>query len=250
MTLARLERSDEGPAYKAVASAIEAMLADGRLTPGQALPNEADLAQRFGVNRSTIREGLRVLEDTGFVQRPSPRKLIASLPTARSLAHRTSRAMQASRVSIRDVWETDLAIEPMMARIAAKRAQPHQIAKLTANVLATEKANANGYDLSVLDEEFHLLIGEASNNQALIIAREPIKTLFMPVIGRLVDRADTGARLVEAHRRIVEAIERHDSDVAELWARRHLEDFARGCQLAGVDMNETIQLVPPTGVSA
>jgi GntR family transcriptional regulator, transcriptional repressor for pyruvate dehydrogenase complex len=242
MTVTRLEKSETVPAYKAVAAAIEAMLADGRLKPGEALPNEADLAQRFGVNRSTIRESLRVLEDTGFVERPSPRKLVAALPTARSLAHRTSRAMQASRVSIRDVWETDLAIEPMMARIAAKRAQPEQVARLLDNVKSTEQAHANGMDLSALDEEFHLLIGQASNNQALMIAREPIKTLFMPVVGRLADLPEGAARLVEAHRRIAEAIERRDGEVAELWARRHIEDYARGCQLAGVDMNETIQI--------
>jgi GntR family transcriptional regulator, transcriptional repressor for pyruvate dehydrogenase complex len=245
MNTIRLVRSDDGPAYKAVAAEIEAMLADGRLKSGEALPNEADLALRFGVNRSTIRESLRVLEDTGFVSRPSPRKLVASLPTPRSLAQRTSRAMQASRVSVRDVWETDLAIEPMMARLAAKRARPDQIGKLLDNVAAIERAFANGQDLSALDEDFHLLIGEASNNQALIIAREPIKTLFMPVIGRLVERADTGARLVEAHRRIAEAIERRDGDVADLWAKRHLEDFVRGCELAGVDMDETIQILPP-----
>lgn len=247
MSVLYIDKTGPSPAYRAVASAIEAMLADGRLTPGEALPNEADLATKFGVNRSTVREGLRVLEDAGFVSRPSPRKLIAALPTARVLAQRTSRALRANRVTIRDVWETDLAIEPMMARIAAKRATADQVAKLQANIARTEQQFAAGGDLTNLDEEFHLLIGEASNNQALIIAREPIKALFMPVIGRLVERADTGERLLEAHRRIASAIADRDADVAALWATRHLEDFGRGCALAGVNMDEAIEFITPIG---
>lgn len=247
MSLLQIDKTGASPAYRAVASTIEAMLADGRLTPGESLPNENDLAAQFGVNRSTIREGLRVLEDAGFVSRPSPRKLIAALPSARILAQRTSRALRANRVTIRDVWETDLAIEPMMARIAAKRATDAQIAKLKTNIAQTEQQFSKGGDLTTLDEEFHLLIGAASNNQALIIAREPIKTLFMPVISRLVERADTGERLLEAHRRIAAAIADRDGDVAALWATRHLEDFARGCTLAGVDMNVAIEFITAVG---
>jgi GntR family transcriptional repressor for pyruvate dehydrogenase complex len=229
-------------AYKKIATEIEGMLSDGRLMPGQALPNEADLAEKFGVNRSTIRESLRLLEDAGYVHRPSPRKLIAALPSARSLAQRTSRALLANKVTIRDVYETDLAIEPMMARAAAKRATAKQIERFRMNIAATETQLDAGGDLSPLDEEFHLLIGEASNNQALIIAREPIKALFMPVIGLLVERADTGHRLLEAHSRIADAIIMRDADVAELWARRHLEDFARAYTAAGIDMNIPISL--------
>jgi len=231
------------PAYKAVAERIEGMLAEGELRPGDPLPNEASLAERFDVNRSTIRESLRLLEDSGYVVRTSPRKLVAALPTAVALAPRTTRALWVNRVTVRDVYEANLAIEPAMARAAADRASEAQRARLAENIVATRAQLENGGDLNAFDEAFHALIGEASNNQALIIAREPMKTLFLPVVDRLVEVADTGARLVDAHSRINEAIQRRDGDVAELWARRHLEDFERGCRSAGVPMNVAIDPV-------
>ncbi len=225
------------PAYKAVATEIESMLASGSLKPGEPLPNEIDFAAQFGVNRSTIRESLRLLEDTGYVERVSPRKLIAAIPDAKSLATRTSRALFVNRVTMRQIWETNLAVEPHMARHAALTANPEQIAALRSNIDETMLRQNNGNDLSDLDEQFHALLGAASNHMAMLIAMEPYSALFLPIVDGLIHRTDVGVRLVVAHERIVEAIERRDADVAELWSRRHLLDFERGCKLAGIDID-------------
>lgn len=232
-------RPDKGvqPAYKAVASQIENMLATGILKPGDVLPNEKDLAARLGVHRSTIRESIRVLEDTGYVSRISPRKLVAAIPGAQSLAARTSRALFANRVTMREIWETTLAVEPQLARYAALRATEDQTVALRRNVEESVFRQRNNADLADLDQEFHSLLGLASNHTALLIAMEPYKDLFLPVVEGLVHRNEVGGRLVIAHERIVEAIERRDADVAELWSRRHIKDFERGCELAGVNID-------------
>ena len=227
----------QDPAYKRVANRVESMLASGELTPGEALPAEAVLADQFDVTRATVRESLRLLEDAGYVRRTSPRKLVASLPTAASLAHRVERALVVNKVTLRDIWETNLALEPAMARLAAQRATDAQRAAITANVRATEAAHAAGEELSDLDEAFHVLLGEACNQPALQIAREPFSQLFEQVVKGLVDAADTGERLLVAHARIAEAIERREGHIAELWTRRHALDFDRGCRQSGVDID-------------
>ncbi|MEL6283784.1 MAG: FCD domain-containing protein [Pseudomonadota bacterium] len=227
----------DGPAYKAVASRIENMLANGELRPGDPLPNETELAAQFDVNRSTIRESIRLLEDGGYIKRISPRKLVASLPTPASLAERTSRALFITRATLRDVWEANLAIEPAMARVAAQRATDAQKTALRENIDATARRIERGEDLADLDEEFHALLGQASNQPALQIAREPFSALFLEVVDGLVHDLSVSDRLLVAHSRIVEAIERGDADVAELWTRRHTLDFERGCKLAGVGID-------------
>ena len=55
------------PAYRLVYDAIEGQILSGRLRVGDPLPPEVQLAGQFGVNRSTVREGIRLLEQSGLV---------------------------------------------------------------------------------------------------------------------------------------------------------------------------------------
>lgn len=231
-------RDTEGPAYRSVAAEIEGMLARDELSPGDPLPNETDLAARFGVSRSTIRESIRLLEDSGYVDRVSPRKLVAAIPDARRLASRTARALYANGVTMREVWETTLALEPAAARHAAKRASDEQIAALAANVDAMKHAIERNEDLTELENEFHALIVEASNHKVMQIVLEPYKALLVPTIEELFGSFDAQSRVVTAHERIVEALERGDGEIAALWMTRHYLDFDRGCALAGVDLDQ------------
>lgn len=57
------------PAYKAVSTAIERAILGGALPPGSALPTEQELAERFGVHRSTVREAIRRVKQEGLPQR-------------------------------------------------------------------------------------------------------------------------------------------------------------------------------------
>ena len=62
------------PAYRRVAQAIERDIISGRLKAGEPLGTEAALVEQFGVNRSTVREGIRLLEHAGLVRRDSSRR--------------------------------------------------------------------------------------------------------------------------------------------------------------------------------
>ena len=79
--LARLERA---PTYRLVYDAIEREIAAGRLKIGDPLPTEMELADQFAVNRSTVREGIRLLEQSGLVTaasgRASRRRATATWP--------------------------------------------------------------------------------------------------------------------------------------------------------------------------
>ncbi|MEO0882774.1 MAG: FCD domain-containing protein [Pseudomonadota bacterium] len=229
------------PIYRLIVNEIEAMIANGQMTAGEPLPNEADLAARFGVNRSTIRESIRLLEDIGYVHRISPRKLVVAVPTPAQLALRTSKALHLFGVTLREIWEVNLAIEPAMARAAASRATEDQKAELRRNVDQTASRLSAGGPIDDLDHEFHRLLGEASNHAPLQLAREPFRDLFLDVVDGLVHHPGIGDRLLTAHGRIVEAIERGDPEVAEIWCRRHVLDFDRGCKLNGIDIDVPLE---------
>ena len=104
-------RIDVAPAYQKVADAIEREIVNGRIKPGEPIGTEQELVQQFGVNRSTVREGIRVLEEGGLIQRDSSRRLYACLPRYNKLATRLSRALVLHEVTFRELFEASMMLE-------------------------------------------------------------------------------------------------------------------------------------------
>lgn len=77
------------PVWKAIANALRSDLAEGRYAPGDKLPTEASLADRFGVNRHTVRHGLSALVDEGLVMtRRGAGAFVSATPTDYPLGKR------------------------------------------------------------------------------------------------------------------------------------------------------------------
>jgi DNA-binding FadR family transcriptional regulator len=237
------------PAYKAVSAAIERAILDGALPPGAALPTEQELSERFGVHRSTVREAIRQVEQEGLLQRREGRRLFVVLPGVQDLAPRATRALLLQRTTFRELWDLSLMLEPPAARLAAAQRDAADLASLQDNLAATAASNDDPA-LVQLDVEFHALVGRATHNHALMLAREPISLLYQPTLSAIFARLPQArARNLDAHRRIVDAIERGDADAAASWTHKHMVDFQRGFTLAGLDMAAPIVLPhqpPPT----
>lgn len=74
--------SPKTPIWRAIADALRGDLAEGRYRPGDKLPTEAALADRFGVNRHTVRHALAALVDQGLVRtRRGAGAFVAATPT-------------------------------------------------------------------------------------------------------------------------------------------------------------------------
>ena len=83
------DSSDKTPIWKAIANALRSDLAEGRYNPGDKLPTEAALADRFGVNRHTVRHGISVLVEEGLVRtRRGAGAFVAATPTDYPIGNR------------------------------------------------------------------------------------------------------------------------------------------------------------------
>lgn len=229
------------PAYRVVCDAIEARIFDGRLPPGAVLPTETELAAQFGLARHTIREGLRILEEGGLVQREAGRRLYVRTPHHAELAPRATRALVLQRVSFRELWEVSSALEVCAAEGAALRVTDRDITDLQEIHSAMEAGAAAGGSIIEADIAFHSRIAEITGNKALLLAREPVSALFYPALERLMqppaDPARTTARMITAHREILTALTARDSEQARSWMARHFRDFRRGYELYGFDLD-------------
>ena len=79
-----------------------------------------------------------------------------------------------------------------------------------------------------------------SGNHALLLAREPLGALLLPAYGTVIRKIGPGKRLLEAHTKVYEALRAGDVDVARDWMARHIRDFRRGCEVAGLDFDEPV----------
>lgn len=240
----KFDRITVVPAYQQVADAIEREILARRIRPGEPIGTEAQLVKQFGVNRSTVREGIRLLEQAGLIHRDSSRRLMASLPHYNRLATRMSRAMLLHEVTFRELWEATTALEIKTVEEAAEQASAEELRELAANVAATEQAARDPSVVAELDTQFHSLIAKASHNRVLQLAREPSSLLIFPTTEIILRKVKEGMpRLIAAHRAIVDALRRHDKEAARQWMRRHIDDWRKGFVRAGKDVDQPIDRV-------
>jgi DNA-binding FadR family transcriptional regulator len=233
---ARAERT-----YETIARAIEKLIADGSMAPGEVLPPETVFAAQLGINRSTLREALRTLEQNGLVHRePGRKKLQVSSPRTTDIARRVTSAIIAQRVTFEELYEAMRALEPASAAGAAQRREAADIVALEDNLARSRQALDDRASLTALDIEFHRLVAQAAKNRAIDLAREPLSDLFYPAFYAVMSRLNAAERLLVAHGHIVAAIREHDVATARSWMERHITDFGRGYELANLDMQEPV----------
>jgi DNA-binding FadR family transcriptional regulator len=233
-------RLDVAPAYRVVFDRIEALIMEGRLKPGDVLPTETELAEQFDINRSTLREGIRLLEQNGLVERGAAKRLTIAVPQILDLAARVSRALTLYDVTFLELWEAYMALEPVAAELAAARITPAELAELEDNL---REMTASRNDLSRffdLDIEFHSLIAKAAHNRPLELSRAPISILMMPAARAILPKLKTYDRVIFAHRQILDALANHDSARAGEWMRKHSWDFRRGYERIGFRAEERL----------
>lgn len=237
----QFERIKARPAYEQVAEAIERNILTGRLRPGDPVGTESELVKRFGVNRSTVREGIRLLERSGLVTREASRRLAVSVPHYDRLATRMTRALTLSQVTFRELWENSCAYDPGAVLLAVERRTEADLADLRANLALTRADAGRPVDVARHDADFHRLLVRAAHNRVLLLSKEPSSLLVQPTTARIIAGNPAGIpRLIEAHTRIVDAVERQDAAGAQLWVQRHLRDWRKGFDRLGLDIDSPV----------
>jgi len=229
------------PAYRKVAAALLERISDRTLNAGDRLPPEVELARQFGVNRSTVREALRELESAGVLRRQRGSKLMmVSRPERAAVADGVSRALALNDVSIRDVWEGLTILEPPIAEAAARNRRAADLGLIDDTVAQSMQPDPVAAGRQAADFFRHL--GEASHNRVLMLAHEPLLQLLAPSLTTIIDEvAAARARIATAQRKIVAAVRDGDVPAARNWCEKHIRDYRRGFDLAGIDLGSRVQ---------
>ena len=238
----QFEKLNVPSAYQVVSRELRRMILRGDLKTGDQLPTESQLAEHFGVNRSTVREGIRQLENEGLVRREGRKRLCVTVPNQRDLAPRVIRTLVMHQVTFRELWEVALVLEPACASLCAKNRSEELLAALKSNLQQTRDVLDDARQCTEVDTEFHRLVAQGAHNKALILSREPVGLLLYSAFDRLCPLLpQASGRMLRAHEQITKAIRAGNSDEAALWMRKHIVDFRRGWK-ASLSLDSTVDL--------
>lgn len=211
-----------------VASAVVEEIVGLELEAGDRLPPEAELAERFGVSRASVREALRVLETFGVVrikQGKNGGNEVGSID-AEALARTLALVFRIARATYRDLMDARVVIEPFMARRAAERRDPRLLEELRGLMQREAASPAGSAEADQLALAFHWLLCGASGNPVMDALGQAIHTLYGDRLAAdiLYDPGcwSTARRI---HGEIGEAILNGDGRAAQELMTAHMEDF-------------------------
>lgn len=208
-----------------VARAIVHDIVDRGLEAGSTLPAEAIMLSRFKVGRASLREALRILEVHGLITiKPGPGGgPIVSTPTSGNFGRMATLFFQLDGATFRELVETRLVLEPVMARLAAIRQDPETLTALRANV--EEGLRSTDEQHTRIGTEFHGLMAGASGNRVLDLMSSAIRDVFYERVTSSLFPPGDRNRLHHDHAAIVKAIEKGDAKAAERLMRTHMEEI-------------------------
>jgi len=229
------------PAYRKVAAALLERITDRTISEGARLPPEIELARQFGVHRGTVREALRELESNGVLKRQRGSKLMmVTRPARGTVAAGVSRALALHDVSFHDVWEALTVLEPPIAATAARKRTAADLERLE-SIVARLDDDLDTAAAVAQSADFFRAVGEATANGVFMLAHEPLVQLLVPSLEVMISQVPQARRrIAEAQKKLLTAIRDRSATQASDWMAKHIRDFRRGFEIAGIELERRV----------
>jgi DNA-binding FadR family transcriptional regulator len=191
----------------------------GLLTAGSRLPSERELAEQLGISRSTLRQAITTLTQSGHLTSVRGRTggtFVADFPPLAS----------SERVELAGHWrqllDYRIAIETGTVVLAAERATGQSLSRLEDHIAVMDRAD----DFSVYrraDVAFHLGLAEAAQVPRLVASMTEVQGEMSELIAHIAHPPHVLERSNRQHERLVDCLRRHDGARAVRIVREHLE---------------------------
>lgn len=223
-----------------VVNAIARLIMERVWAPGDAIPSEKELAARFGVGRSTIREAIQSLVTMGVVCiRPGEGSFIRE-PTSEQLSDAFLWGLLLSPRNVGDFTEFRICVETMCAAKAAVAASPETVGRLRELLALMKRDQADDQRFKEHDNRFHVTIAEATGNPIFVKVVATLQStvrLWFPITSPLTGSVD---ETHTEHHAIVAAIADANEAKARIAMQTHLLNAAERLrillQTSGCDM--------------
>jgi GntR family transcriptional repressor for pyruvate dehydrogenase complex len=219
--------------YEQIVQQIEDSILKGTLKAGDQLPAERELAQKFGVSRTAVREAVKALREKGLVEAYSGRGTFITDGTSQAIKQSLDLMIKIGQpdgsVQLAEVREI---LEPEIAALAATRCEDQHLVSMTEAVAVMDRAKQDPEAYIEADLDFHLSLAEAAANPLILSLLDSIVGLLREQRIRIFNVEGGPDRGQYHHKRILEAIREHDSEKARASMRAHLKQVREDSQAA------------------
>ena len=214
--------------YQQIVEQIEHRFVSGELKVGDQLPSERELAEQFGVSRIAVREAVKALREKGLVEIRPGRGTFITNGTEGVVRHSMGLLMQFGQVGASpNLVEVREIMEPQIAALAATRIDKEQIVAMTQAVGTMNMALDNVEVFVEADLAFHLALAQATQNPIIPILMNTIIDLLREQRKRIALVEGGLIRGQSHHKKILDAVMRHDPKAARLAMQQHLEQVRK-----------------------
>ena len=210
--------------YEQIVQQVEDSILKGQLKPGDQLPAERDLAQRFGVSRTAVREAVKTLREKGLVEAYSGRGTFVTNGTSQAIRQSLDLMIRINQQDgSANLVELRLVLEPEIAGLAASRIDEQLLATMREAVAVMERSLRDPDAFVEADLDFHLALAEAVGNPLILSLLDSIVGLLREQRLKIFFHASGPERGQYHHARILAAIEQRDPEASRAAMREHLE---------------------------
>lgn len=203
------------------------LISDGDLKPGDAMPSERELMERFGVGRPAIREAMQSLANMGLVTISHGERARVQELTAQSIIRQVDLSahimLSRSSDSLEHLKAARLFFERGMVREAAAKATAEDVARLRAVVEEQRALLGKAEEFMAADMRFHIEIAAISGNPIFISVSEAMLGWLKAYHTELLLWSGKENFTLAEHAMIIDAIAAGDADAGETAMVKHLE---------------------------
>ena len=222
-----------GGVVQKIVERLSEEIRSGGLPPGAKLPSERELGDRFGVGRSSVREALRILGSQGLIQVQMGRGSFVvdfNTPAPESVIRFWDRRHD---VSLKQLMEIRLTIEPQIAALAAYRGGADLLQNLEHSLedLRTNIADENLSGRVFADTAFHDRLARAAGNSLFFSMNRSIEPMLLDLRRMELLSIERSARVLAAHEAIYRGVMEQNSRRAARATWSHIVEFVEEVEI-------------------
>jgi GntR family transcriptional repressor for pyruvate dehydrogenase complex len=212
-----------------IVAQVKNAIFSGVFRPGDKLPPETEMKKMFNVSRVPLREALRSLEEMGLVTiKPGVLggAFVAQMGI-KSVSDSLANMMRLGKITIRDIWELRILIEPNICELASERCSSWDIKQIEDLLAVRETAVRTRKTPVVSNIDFHQALARSINNPLAILIMDAIGEILMENFKKFTFSLRDHQKINEFHREILGYVKKRNGKRAGELMKGHLSDVGK-----------------------